>query len=122
MVKDSHGQPTAAEKEEDKRRFRRTREYGPQKLTVAFKVGANSSGQLEGKLYDFSEGGLGMDIGRPFESGEIVEINGELKGSAYSMHLVAKARVVYCRRIDSRSYRIGVAFLEHSYRPMFGQP
>jgi hypothetical protein len=75
-------------------------------------------GECEAKLYDFSEGGLGMDSPRPFESGEIVEIEGELKGSAYSMQLVTRARVIYCRRVDSKCYRVGVAFLDVAYRPV----
>ncbi len=78
-------------------------------------------GDCEAKLWDFSEGGLGMDSPRAFEPGEIVQIEGELKGSHYSMHLQAKARVAYCRRSASKSYRVGVAFLDISYRPMLGQ-
>ena len=78
------------------------------------------AGECEAKLYDFSEGGLGMDAPRPFQSGEMVEVQGELKGSAYSMQLVARGRIVYCRRIDSKSYRVGISFVEVSYRPMLG--
>jgi hypothetical protein len=36
------------------------------------------------------------------------------------MHLTAKARVAYCRRSEKKSYRVGIAFLEVSYRPMPG--
>ena len=109
------------QREQENRRFRRTREYGPQKLGVTYSVNnGRSSGACEAKLYDFSEGGLGMDAPRPFESGEIVEVEGELKGKAYSMQLTAKGRVVYCRRLDSKAYRVGLAFLEISYRPLLG--
>jgi hypothetical protein len=77
-------------------------------------------GECEAKLWDFSEGGLGMDSPRAFEPGEIVRIEAPLKGSAYSMHLTAKARVAYCRRSQTKTYRIGVAFLDVSYRPILG--
>jgi hypothetical protein len=77
-------------------------------------------GECEAKLWDFSEGGLGMDSPRSFEPGEVIQIEAELKGSAYSMHLGAKARVAYCRKTDKKSYRVGVAFLDVSYRPVLG--
>ncbi len=67
-------------------------------------------------LWDFSEGGLGMDAPRHFEPGEEIRIEADLIGSVFSMHLEARARVAYCRRSESRSYRVGVAFLEHSLR------
>ncbi len=108
------------QREQETRRFRRTREYGPRKIAVSFNSSATTRGECEAKLYDFSEGGLGMDVPRPFESGEIVNLEGELKGAAYSMMLVARARVVYCRRVDSKNYRVGVAFLDVSYRPILG--
>ena len=108
------------QREQEQRRFRRTREYGPQKLAVSFKLSGSIRGECEAKLYDFSEGGLGMDAPRPFEQGEVVDVEGELKGSAYSMHVVAKGRVVYCRRVDSKTYRVGVSFVEVSYRPVLG--
>lgn len=108
------------QREQEHRRFRRTREHGPQKLSVAYASAAGLKGECEANLWDFSEGGLGMDSPRAFEPGEIVQIEAELKGSAYSMHLGAKARVAYCRRTQSKTYRVGVAFLDVSYRPVLG--
>ena len=109
-----------AKPKQDSRRFRRTREYGAQKLVLTYDAAGGIKGDCEAKLWDFSEGGLGMDSPRPFEPGEIVHIEGDLKGSAYSMRLGAKARVAYCRKSDKKSYRVGVAFLEVSYRPVIG--
>ena len=107
---------------QESRRFRRTREYRAQKLAVAYDSPGGMKGDCEAKLWDFSEGGLGMDSPRAFEPGEILQIEAELKGSAYSMQLTARARVAYCRRSHAKSYRVGVAFLDVSYRPMLGQP
>ncbi len=67
-------------------------------------------------LWDFSEGGLGMDVPRRFEPGQEIRIRARLNGSVFSMQLDARARVAYCRRSESQTYRVGVAFLEHSLR------
>jgi Tfp pilus assembly protein PilZ len=67
-------------------------------------------------LWDFSEGGLGMDAPRHFAPGEEIRIEVDLMGPVFSMHLKARARVAYCRCSESRSYRVGVAFLDHSLR------
>lgn len=107
-------------REQEYRRFRRTREYGPQKISVAYNSPGGMKGDCEAKLWDFSEGGLGMDSPRSFEPGEVVQIVAELKGSAYSMQLTAKARVAYCRKTDRKTYRVGVAFLDVAYRPILG--
>ena len=34
----------------------------------------------------------------------------------------ARARVAYCRRVDAKKYRVGVAFLEASYRRLAENP
>ena len=109
------------QREQEHRRFRRTREYGTQTLAVTYTVkNGKDSGQCEAKLYDFSEGGLGMDAPRPFQADDVIEVEGELKGKAYSMQITARGRVIYCRRLDSKSYRVGLSFVDISYRPILG--
>lgn len=100
----------------EKRRYPRTREYGAQQLEVAFLGEEGRRETATATLWDFSEGGLGMESPRPFAHGEELNIAGELTGPDYSMHLTAKAQVAYCRQIDAECYRIGVAFVEVSYR------
>ena len=67
-------------------------------------------------MWDFSEGGLGMDSPRELEVGQVVDLEADLHGPAYSMGLQAKARVVYCTKTGAKVHRIGVAFIESSYR------
>lgn len=100
----------------DKRRFKRSRDYGPRKISVSFENGDGSTESCEATLWDFSEGGLGMDSPRTFETGDLLDLEAELYGPAFSMGLKARARVAYCRRVDTKKYRVGVAFLEASYR------
>ena len=108
------------QREQEHRRFQRTKEYGPRKLAVSFKTGSSLTGSCEAKLCDFSEGGIGMESPRPFETGQVLQIEGELKGSSYSMHLTATAQVIYCRLINREAYRVGVSFIDVSYRPVLG--
>ena len=106
----------------EKRRFPRTREYGPQELEVLFRT---EQGQetITATLWDFSEGGLGMESPHPFAPGEEIQIAGQLRGPDYSMLMNARARVAYSRAIDAEFFRVGVAFVEVSYRriPATGQ-
>jgi hypothetical protein len=102
----------------DRRRYGRTQEFGVPRLNVSFRLPDGSEQTCEARLWDFGSGGLGMDSPRAFQSGEIVLIESELRGSAYSMHLSARARVAYCRKVEGRSYRVGVAFLDVAYRPI----
>ena len=67
-------------------------------------------------MFDFGEGGLLMDCVEYFRPHAVVRIEGKLKMGLHSMHLVSRARVVSCRRIDL-GYRIGVEFLDAEYRP-----
>lgn len=104
------------ENQTDKRGFKRSRDYGPRKISVTFEGAGGKSEACEATLWDFSEGGLGMDSPRAFETGDVVGLEAELYGPAYNMGLTARARVAYCRRVDAKKYRVGVAFLEASYR------
>ena len=71
-------------------------------------------------LSDFGEGGLVMDCPRYFAPNATVQIEGNLKIGSDSVHLVSRARVVFCRRVDGLSHRIGVEFLDAEYRPVIG--
>lgn len=99
----------------EKRRHPRTREYGSQKLEVLF-VGDEGPQTTTATLWDFSEGGLGMESERAFAPGEELQITGELRSPDYSMQVKAKAIVAYSRKVDAESFRIGVAFSEVAYR------
>jgi c-di-GMP-binding flagellar brake protein YcgR len=101
---------------EDQRRHPRTREYGPQDLMVCF-TGDNAEMQtVKTVLWDFSEGGLGMESSVALPSDQEITISGELHSPYYSVAFRSKARVVYCRPITSTIYRVGVSFREVSYR------
>ena len=100
----------------NKRKHPRTQQHGPQQLSVTYVDSMAGEKTCAAALWDFSEGGLGMDAPRHFEPGEEIQINADLSGSVFSMRLEARARVAYCRRSESRSYRVGVAFLDHSLR------
>ena len=104
------------ENQSDKRRFKRSRKEAPRKISVTFQNADGKADACEAALWDFSEGGLGMDSPRAFEAGDVLGLDAELYGPAYNMGLVARARVAYCRRLDAKKYRVGVAFLEASYR------
>ena len=98
----------------DLRRHPRSKEFARQKLQLEYAETDSSKKQCEATLWDFSEGGLGMDAPRPFEPGSTLAISAQLRGDMYSMKLDATARVAYCRRTDVTTYRVGVAFIEVS--------
>jgi hypothetical protein len=108
--------PDVPEDITEKRRFPRTREYGSQQLEVAFTGEEGRQETVAATLWDFGEGGLGMETGRSFSPGDEIQIAGELHGPDYSMRLKARARVAYSRAIDAECHRVGVAFVEVSYR------
>lgn len=84
-------------------------------MALTYQDAEGRSKKCEAKLYDFSDGGLGMDSPRSFNPGDVIEVKGSLRGPVYSMEIDARARVAYCRKTDKDVYRIGVAFLEVSY-------
>jgi PilZ domain len=100
----------------EKRRFPRTREYGAQQLDVSFAAEQGQRETVTARLWDFGEGGLGMESPRSFHPGEEIQIAGELHGPDYSMRMRARARVAYSRAVDAEFFRVGVAFVEVSYR------
>ncbi len=101
---------------QEQRRHPRTREYGPQELVVCFQDEAGQPQTMRTVLWDFSEGGLGMDSNNVLQEADDVIVSGELHSEDYSVAFRARARVAYCREIGREVYRIGVAFREVSYR------
>ena len=105
----------------DRREHSRTQEYGPQQLTIS----RNQEGRndkIVGTLWDFSEGGLGMDLPQALTMDEIVMIEGDLNSPDFAMTITARARVAYCRRADRETYRVGFGFVEVSYRRLETKP
>jgi hypothetical protein len=100
----------------EKRQFPRTREYGAQRLLVTCLGEAGAEERVDVTLWDFSEGGLGIESPRPFAPGEELKVKGELHGADYSMEITARTRVAYSRAIDAEFFRVGMAFIEVSYR------
>ncbi len=109
---DIKGRDTAAA---EKRLHPRTRKYGPQKLLVRRGAGAVVEA-IVGVLWDFSEGGVGMDMPCSLPLDEVVSISGDLHNPDYSMNIQSRARVAYCRRVDRNHYRIGFGFVEIAYK------
>lgn len=107
-------QSSAQQELVEKRRHARTQKYGPQELAVTFTEGGLER-TIPVILWDFSEGGLGMESPRPFAPGDVLAVRGELHGPDYSMAIQARARVAYSRRVESDLYRIGVAFVDVTY-------
>ncbi len=105
----------------DRRQHPRTQEYGPQQLTI-IRNQEGRNDKIVGTLWDFSEGGLGMDLPRALTIGEVVVIEGDLHGLDFAMTITARARVAYCRRADRESYRVGFGFVEVSYRHLETEP
>lgn len=105
----------------ERRRYPRTQKYGPQRLTITRGPGAGGKA-IEGTLWDFSEGGVGMDVPESLEIDEVVRIEGDLHSPDLSMSMTAQARVAYCRRVDGSRYRIGFGFLDVKYRHVETKP
>ena len=88
-----------------------TRKYGPQKLFVRRGPGEVVE-PIVGVLWDFGEGGVGMDMPCSLRVDEVVSISGEIHNRDYSMKIEARAHVAYCRCLDRDHYRIGFSFVE----------
>jgi c-di-GMP-binding flagellar brake protein YcgR len=104
----------------EKRRHPRTRKYGPQKALIQ-DYGAEQE-QIEGTLWDFSYGGLGMEIPRELRIGQEIDLVAEMISSDYSMQIEAHAKVVHCRSIAKKRYRVGVVFQKVQYHRLESKP
>jgi len=105
----------------DRHEHSRTQEYGPQQLTITRSQDGRKN-KIVGTLWDFSEGGLGMDLPRALTIDEVVVIEGDLHSPDFAMTITARARVAYCRRADRENYRVGFGFVEVSYRRLETKP
>ena len=105
----------------ERREHPRTQKYGAQQLTI-IRDREGRKDKVVGTLWDFSEGGVGMDLPRALAIDEVVGMEGDLRSPEFSMTLTARARVAYCRPVDRENYRVGFGFIEISYRPLETRP
>lgn len=97
---------------EEKRQHPRTREFGAQDVEVRR---ASPAETITAKLWDFSYGGIGMDIPKPLKIEEEIQLSANLLNPDYSMRIESTGRVVHCRSIARDLYRVGVAFIDVTY-------
>ena len=97
----------------NKREHTRTRKYGAQEVSVCRVIAPEKT--IEASLWDFSYGGLGMEMAVSLTIGEEIELSASLLNPDYSVRIEAKGRVVHCRSVGRERYRIGVAFLDVAY-------
>ena len=97
----------------EKRLHPRTRKYGSRQIEVR-RVDSPSD-TIKAGLWDFSYGGLGMEMTKPLVIGEEIELSADLQSPDYSMHVEGTGRVVHCRPVGRHLFRVGVAFLSVSY-------
>lgn len=114
MTSESSIQTASTEPGSEKRRHPRTQKYGPQALQVDCVGPTGTTRSIEARLWDFSEGGLGMDSPEPLAPGEVIRVKGTMQGPDYSLSIDARSRVAYCRKVDDATYRVGVGFLDVS--------
>lgn len=98
-----------------RRRHARSRKHGSPKVTVRR---TSSAETITASLWDFSYGGIGMEVAKPLTVGEEIELATELLSSDYSMRTEATGRVVHCRPVGRDLYRVGVAFISVTYHPL----
>jgi hypothetical protein len=105
----------------ERREHPRTHKYGTQQLTI-IRDRDGKQDKIVGALWDFSEGGVGMDLPRALIIDEVVGMEGDLRSPDFAMTITAKARVAYCRPVDRENYRVGFGFIEISYRRLETKP
>ena len=98
------------------RRHHRSQEHSGQDLIVRSLDKAGGCPLLVAKLWDFSYGGIGLDISQQLAVGQEIEMAADLLSDNYSLGFEARGRVVHCRSIGKDHYRVGVAFLDVQYR------
>ena len=100
----------------DRRRHSRSQDHSGQDIIVRPVDRPADLPLLVAKLWDFSYGGVGLDISCRLEVGQEIEMAANLMNSDYSLGFEARGRVVHCRTIGKDHYRVGVAFLDVQYR------
>ena len=96
-------------------RHARNRKHAVTQVTVRRTSPAET---ITATLWDFSYGGIGMEVTKPLAVGEEIELTTELLSSDYSMRTEATGRVVHCRPVGRHLYRLGVAFIRVTYHPL----
>ena len=91
----------------------RTRKYGSQQIEV--RRADSPSDAIKADLWDFSYGGLGMEMTKPLVIDEEIELSADLLSPDYSMHVEGTGRIVHCRSVGRDRFRVGVVFLSVSY-------
>ena len=99
-----------------RRRHARGQHHSGQDVIVRFLDRPADLPVLTAKLWDFSYGGVGLDISDRLDVGQEIEMAANLVNSEYSLGFEARGRVVHCRPIGKDHYRVGVAFLDVQYR------
>lgn len=97
----------------EKRLHPRTRKYGSQQIEV--RRAEAPSDTIKADLWDFSYGGLGIEMTKPLVIDEEIELSADLLSPDYSMHVEGTGRIVHCRPVGRDRFRVGVAFLSVSY-------
>lgn len=106
----------------DRRRHARSQGHGGQDVIVRPLDEAADPPVLTAKLWDFSYGGIGLDISCLLDIGQEIEMAADLVNPEYSLGFEARGRVVHCRSIGREHYRVGVAFLDVQYRRIEARP
>lgn len=101
-----------AGRREDQRRHPRTREFGPQEVSVRRISPAET---ITARLWDFSYGGVGMETPKPLAVGEEIELTADLLSADYSMRVESTGHVVHCRSVGRDLYRVGISFVNVTY-------
>ena len=107
---------------DEKRRRRRTSEHIGQEVVVHPLGAASGVSVLAAKLWDFAEGGVGLDVSHQLDVGQRVKLAADLVSPHYSLGFKAQGQVVHCRPIGKDRYRVGVAFLDVSYHRIPEKP
>ncbi len=100
----------------EKRRRVRTRKVGPQQVTLRRLSGLGRQEDLPATLWDFSYGGLGIELPHALTPAEEVDVDANLQGEEYSVLVDGLGRVVHSHRVAANRYRVGISFMHVRYQ------
>ena len=95
---------------QDRRLSARRRLDIPQGLSLT-----SGDREIAAQLVDVSDGGVGVEAFIGFETGEIVQLQGDLVRPDLGLRLNGHARVAHSNEIEPGRYRIGLEFVEVAY-------
>lgn len=87
----------------ERRRHTRTKKFPWQNLTISYRNKAGENQLMAARLLDLSEGGMAIETGAALAVGSSIAV-------VSSSGAEGRARVANCTVIDSRRYRVGLAF------------